>query len=199
MIKLTNLIKKEHKLNESIAEPVLEILAGALLYGVFRYVIPTVMNIFKAKADYRKFLKSIPAKWLMKLDTNTNFKKYIYHTIKNDKKLKELAANLNKETNRMKKASISFDKYSYEKGLVTKWLNSKPAQMELDNIIKQEFPDKGPNDKYPIKLREFSLEGFKSLMTKDAIVEFTEALDEGTTIDGINKFAKKQGLDKLDN
>ena len=199
MIRLTDLLKKENKLNESIPDSVLEIIVSAFLYGVFQYVIPTVMNIFKAKAEYRKFLKGIPAKWLMKLDTNTNFKKYIYYTIKNDKKLKELAANLNKETDRKKKASISFDKYSYEKGLVTKWLNSKPAQMELDNIIKQEFPDKGPNDKYPIKLREFSLEGFKSLMTKDAIVEFTEALDEGTTIDGINKFAKKQGLDKLDN
>jgi hypothetical protein len=166
MIKLTDLIKKENKLNESIVEPILEILASALLYGVFQYVIPTVMNNFKVKADYRKFLKSIPAKWLMKLDTNTNFKKYIYHTIKNDNKLKEFSAKLSSETNDKKKASISFDKWYYEGELVKRWLNSKPAQDELDNVIKQAYPDKGPNDKYPIKLLIFC----KSSLSKPSAV-----------------------------
>jgi hypothetical protein len=178
----------------------IEILSAAVLYGVFKYVIPTVYVRFKAKADYKKFMKGIPAQWLMALDKNTNFKKYVYYTIKNDNKLKDFAEKLTKETDRKKKAAINIDQYSYDKELVTKWLNSKPAQEELDKVIKKAYPDKGPKDKYPIKLRtDYTLEGFKSMMTKEAIDEFTDALSDGTTIDGINKFAKKQGLDKIDN
>jgi len=189
MIKLKSLIK-ESFVQEAVTW---------LFVNVAIFVISQVIRGIRNKSEYKNYTQEPHIKWLDRIGNNTNFNKYVYFTLKNDKKIKEFEAEFEKlkDTKQyMKQKSLDWDKFQYEKSLVSKWLSSKIAQEELEKTFKEIHPDKNENSKdIPLKNGlTISYKQWKNNITREAVKEWTGVLSDGTTKKFINKFAQQQGL-----
>lgn len=189
MIRLTKILK----------EGVLQELLVFALAQFAMWTIGTVIRSFRNKSEYKKFTQEPHIKWLDRIGNDKNFNKYVYHTIKNDKKLKEFETKIEKARNDGQKASIDFSKLQYERDLVRKWLNSKIAQEELDKVFKELHPDKTQDSRdIPTPGSNLGMvstyKQWKNLLTNQAVKEWADVLNDGTTKRFINKFAKAEGL-----
>jgi len=189
MIRLTKILK------EGIFS---DVLTFALVNGAI-WAISQVIRSFRNKSEYKKFENEPHIKWLDRLGVNENFNKFIYHTIKNDKKLKEFDIKLSKINNFSAKQNIQTAKYKYEKEIVKRWLNSDIAQKELDKVFEEIYPDLTKDSDIPNKGIKFSwtFPQWKNIITKNATNEWVNVLNDGTTKKFINQFAKKQGLELI--
>jgi hypothetical protein len=189
MIRLTKILK------EGILS---DVLTFALVNGAI-WAISQVIRSFRNKSEYKKFESEPHIKWLDRLGVNENFNKFVYHTIKNDKKLKEFDSKLSKATNGGAKTNIQTAKYKYEKEIVKKWLDSDIAQKELDKVFEEIYPDLTKDSDIPGNGVKFTwtFPQWKSIITKNATKEWADVLNDGTTKKFINQFAKKQGLELI--
>ena len=174
-----------------------------LIFAAAQFVMWTISMVvrgFKNKSEYKK-LGNPHIKWLDSLDDG-NFNKYVYFTLKNDKKLKEFEKQIEKARNNGEKQKIDFSKLEYERSLVSKWLESKIAQEKLDKVFKELHPDKNYDSKdIPTPGSNFGMvsnyKQWKNVITRQAIKEWVNVLNDGTTKRFINKFAKAQGLPSI--
>jgi hypothetical protein len=189
MIRLTKILK----------ESVLQELIGFALVQFALWTISMVIKSFRNKSEYKKFTQEPHIKWLDRIGNHTNFNKYVYYTIKNDKKLKEFETKIEKDRSDGQKTNIDFSKLQYERDLVRKWLNSKIAQEELDKVFKELHPDKTQDSRdIPTPGSNLGIvstyKQWKNLLTNQAVKEWAAVLNDGTTKKFINKFAKAEGL-----
>lgn len=189
MIRLTKILK----------ESVLQELIGFVLVQFALWTIGMVIRSFRNKSEYKKFTQEPHIKWLDRIGNDKNFNKYVYYTIKNDKKLKEFETKIEKARTDGKKSNIDFSKLQYEKELVRKWLNSKIAQEELDKVFKELHPDKTQDSRdIPTPGSNLGMvstyKQWKNLLTNQAVREWAAVLNDGTTKKFLNKFAKTEGL-----
>ncbi len=144
---------------------------------------------FRGKSVKEKEIGKAYIKWLDRLDKNDKFNKFVYYTLKNDNKLKNLES-------KTKDGKFDFEKFVYQKSLVKKWLTSKAAEDELEKVFKELYPSKDKNSKDipgDNKL-EFTYTQWKLNTTNKAIEEFTNVLNSGQVKGFINQYAEKQGL-----
>lgn len=193
MIKLKSLIK-ESFVQEAVTW---------LFVNLAIFVISNVIRGIRNKSEYKNYVQEPHIKWLDRIGNNTNFNKYVYFTLKNDKKIKEFEFKIDFEklkepqkASKLKKLNLEWNKFEYEKSLVNKWLSSKIAQEELEKTFKEIHPDKNENSKdIPLKNGlTISYKQWKNNVTREAAKEWAGVLSDGTTKKFINKFAQQQGL-----
>lgn len=187
------------RLKKLLKESVIDELIGFALVQFALWTLSIVIKSFRNKSEYKKFTQEPHIKWLDKIGDNVNFNKYVYFTIKNDKKLKEFESKIEKARNNGEKAAIDFSKLQYERDLVRKWLNSKIAQEELDKVFRELHPDKTQDSRdIPTPGSNLGMvstyKQWKNLLTNHAVKEWGNVLNDGTTKKFLNKFAKAQGL-----
>jgi hypothetical protein len=179
MIKLKNLIKED--IFYTIA---INIAVTAAIWAIKQAILS-----FRGKSVKEKETGKAYIKWLDRLDKNDKFNKFVYYTLKNDNKLKNLQS-------KTKDDKFDFEKFVYQKSLVKKWLTSKPAEDELEKVFKELYPSKDKNSKDipgDNKL-ELTYTQWKLNATNKAIEEFTDVLNSGQVKGFINQYAEKQGL-----
>jgi hypothetical protein len=175
MIRLKTIIKEN--IYARIILVLIPILAKAVYEGI-SWLISTSIDTYNNRNH--KGLAHI--KWLDRLNKNDSFNKYIYYTIEKDKTLKKFA------DEKLKTGKIEdISKFEYERKLVDKWLDSRPARQELDNLCKELYPNEKASD----------IKFWKSQIIKKASAELTKVLNSGKVKDYINKYAKGHNLRQL--
>jgi hypothetical protein len=175
MIRLKPIIKEN--LAAAIIVSLIPILLRGAIWGI-GWLISTSVKALSGRN--REDMAHV--KWLDRLNKNDAFSKYVYYTIKNDKSLKKFAEE------ELKNGKIEdIGKFEYEKKLVDKWLSSRPANEELDDLCKELYPNAKASD----------IKFWKSQIVKKASDELTDVLNSGKVKDYINKYAKTQKLDQL--
>lgn len=182
MISLKSLLK------EDITTTILiNVAVTAAIWAIKQAILSFREGSVKEKEVGKAYLK-----WLDRLDKSDKFNKFVYYTLKNDSKLKSLQS-------KTKDGKFDFERFTYEKSLVKKWLTSKPAEDELEKVFKELYPDKDktsrdiPGD---TKL-ELTYSQWKLNTLNKAIKEFTDVLNSGQVKGFINQYAEKQGLEKI--
>ena len=182
MIKLKSLLK------EDITTTILiNIAVTAAIWAIKQAILSFRQGSVKEKEVGKAYIK-----WLDKLDKNDSFNKFVYHTLKNDNKLKSIQS-------KTESGKFDFERFTYEKSLVKKWLNSKPAQTELEKVFKELYPSKDKNSKDipgDNKL-ELTYSQWKLNTINKAVEEFTDVLNSGQVKGFINQYAQKQGLETI--
>ena len=191
------MIRLKKILNEGFLQELLIFAAAQFIM----WTISMVIRGFRNKSEYKKFVGNPHIKWLDSLDDG-NFNKYVYFTLKNDKKLKEFEKQIEKARNNGEKQKIDFSKLEYERSLVSRWLESKIAQEKLDKVFSELYPDKTKDSRdIPTPGSNFGMvsnyKQWKNVITRQAIKEWVNVLNDGTTKRFINKFAKAQGLPSI--
>ncbi len=179
MIKLKSLLKED--IFYTIA---INVALTAAIWAIKQAILS-----FRGKSVKEKEIGKAYIKWLDRLDKNDKFNKFVYYTLKNDNKLKNLES-------KTKDGKFDFEKFVYQKSLVKKWLTSKAAEDELEKVFKELYPSKDKNSKDipgDNKL-EFTYTQWKLNTTNKAIEEFTNVLNSGQVKGFINQYAEKQGL-----
>jgi hypothetical protein len=184
--------KSESKLSEILKEGILQDALIFILVNGAIWAIKQAILSFRGKSVKEKEIGKAYIKWLDRLDKNDKFNKFVYYTLKNDSKLKSLQS---KEKN----GKFDFEKFTYEKSLVRKWLTSKPAENELEKVFKELYPDKDKSSRNIPTDTMLNVTYFqwKLLTLNKAVDEFTSVLQSGQVKGFINQYAEKQGLEKI--
>ena len=182
MIKLKSLLK------EDITTTILiNVAVTAAIWAIKKAILSFREGSVKEKEVGKAYIK-----WLDRLDKNDKFNKFVYYTLKNDNKLKSLQS-------KTKDGKFDFEKFTYEKSLVRKWLTSKPAEDELEKVFKELYPNKDKSSKnIPTDtLLNVTYFQWKLLTLNKAVDEFTSVLQSGQVKGFINQYAEKQGLETI--
>lgn len=184
--------KSEIKLSEIIKESVLIDVLTFVFVNAAIWAIKQAILSFRGGSVKEKEIGKAYIKWLDRLDKNDKFNKFVYYTLKNDNKLKSLQS-------KTKDGKFDFEKFTYEKSLVRKWLTSKPAEAELEKVFKELYPnkDKSSRDIPTDTMLNVTYFQWKLLTINKAVEEFTSVLQSGQVKSFINQYAEKQGLETI--
>lgn len=181
MIKLKSLLK------EDITTTILiNIAVSAAIWAIKKAILSFRQGSVKEKESGKAYIK-----WLDKLDKNDKFNKFVYNTLKNDRKLSALQS-------KTKDGVFDFERFVYEKSLVKKWLTSKSAEDELEKVFNELYPNKDKNSKVEGDNGiELTYNQWKLNVLNKATEEFTDVLNSGHVKGFINQYAKKVGLETI--